>query len=77
MYFLLVEGVVEGEGMILHILGDAVYLVLWLVDLDLWVRARNRIYLATLLFLLEDGSLADADCQLSGEGCTLSSLELV
>jgi hypothetical protein len=63
--------------MILHILGDAVYLVLRLVDLDLRIGAGNRVYLATLLFLLEDGSLTDADCQLSGEGCTLSSLELV
>lgn len=63
--------------MIFHVLGDAVYLVLWLVDLDLWVGAGNRVDLSALLLLLEDGSLADADCQLGGERGTLSSLELV
>lgn len=76
-YFLLVEGVVESEGVVLHVFGDAIYLVLGLMNFDLRVGTRNRVYLTALFLFLEDWSLADADCQLNGERRTLSSLELV
>lgn len=38
-YLFVIEGVVEGKSMILDIFGDAVYLVLGLMDLDLRVSA--------------------------------------
>jgi hypothetical protein len=61
---------------VLHVLGDAVHLVLGLVDLDLRVGAGDGVDLAAHLLLLEDGALADTDGELRGEDSTLSSLEL-
>ena len=38
-YLFLIEGVVEGESMVLDIFGDAIYLVLGLMNLDLRISA--------------------------------------
>lgn len=75
-YFCFVEGVVEGEGVVFDVLGDAVDLVLGFVDLDLRVGAGDGVDFSALLLLLEDGALADADCQLGRRGGTLRSLLL-
>jgi hypothetical protein len=61
---------------VLDVLGDAVDLVLGLVDLDLRVGAGNGVDLASDLLLLEDGPLPDAHGQLRGAESTLRSLLL-
>lgn len=60
-YLLLVESVVEGELVVLDVLGDSVHLVLGLVDLDHGVGAGDGVDLSCLLLLLEDGPFSDAD----------------
>lgn len=39
LYFLFIECVIESEGVILHVFGDAIYFELRLVNFNLWVRA--------------------------------------
>lgn len=69
------EGVVEGEGMILDVLGDSIDFELGLVDSDLRVGAGDGVYFPALLLLLEDWSLADADGELDMGWVTLFSEE--
>ena len=57
----LVEGVIEGEGMVFNVLGDTVDLVFGLMDFDLWIGCRNGIDLAVDFLLFEDGSFSDID----------------
>lgn len=47
--------------MVLDVLGDPIHLVLRLVDLNHRVGAGDSVDLPCLLFLLEHGSLPDAD----------------
>ena len=71
-YFFLIEGVVEGESVILDVFGYTVDFEFRLMDLYLRVCAGNRIDLATLLLFLENRSLSNADCQLPKKLSTLS-----
>lgn len=74
---MLVEGVVEGEGVILDVFGDSVHFVLGFMDFDLGVGAGDGVYLSALFLFFEDGSLPYADGQLHGGERTLRSLLLV
>ena len=74
-FLALVEGVVEGKGVILDVLGDSVDFELGLVDSDLRVGAGDGVYFSALFLLLEDGSLADADGELDMSWVTLFSEE--
>lgn len=69
----MVEGVVESEGMILDVFGDAIYFVLRLVHSYLRVGCRNGIDFTVSLLLLENGSFPDADSQLNIGRSTLDS----
>jgi hypothetical protein len=61
LYFLFIEGVIEGEDVILNIFGNSVYFVFWFVDFDLGIGAGDGVYFSTLFLFFEDGSLAYAD----------------
>ncbi len=60
--------------MVFNILGDTVDFKLGLMNSDLRVGSGDGIYFAVSLFLLEDGSFADADSELNSEGETLVSV---
>lgn len=50
--------------MVLHKLSNSIDFILGFVYFDLWVSARNGVNLSVLFLLLENGSLADTNCQL-------------
>jgi hypothetical protein len=61
--------------MVFDVFGYTVYFVFRFVHFYLWIRARNRIYLSTLLLFLEDRPFSDANCELNRRGITLFSEE--
>jgi len=60
VYLLLIERVVEGEIVVFDVLGDAINAILRFMNLDLRIGAADGVDLATLLLLLEDGTLPNA-----------------
>lgn len=69
----MVEGVVEGEGVIFDVFGDAVDFVLGFVDAHLRVGCGDGVDFSVGFFFLEDGSFSDADSELNRRGETLFS----
>ena len=60
LYLFLVESIVKCEGVVFDVLGDAVDLVLGLMDFDLGIGATDRVDLPRLLLLLENRPLTHA-----------------
>ena len=74
-YLFVVEGVVIGEGVVLHVFGDAVDLEFRFMHSHLRVGCWNRIYLPVGFLLLKDWSFPDANSKLHEVRSTLLSAE--
>ena len=71
--FLFVEGVIEGEGMVVDVFGDSIDFKLGLMHFYLRVGAGDRIDLPSYFFFLEDGPFPHANSQLTYYISTLFS----